>query len=714
MGILAPFFLAGLAGLALPVVFHLVRRVPKGRQPFSSLMFLSPTPPRLTRRSRLDQWLLLLLRLLALAAMAFAFARPFLRESALLTLNDLPSRRVALLVDVSASMRREDVWRRAIDAANKQLDLCAPQDQVALYAFSDRLTPIVSFRDGAGGDALRASGGAESLASREVARQALRELKPTWAQGDLGAALASVAAELDAASDVEQSKSEPQIVLVSDMARGTKLESLQSAEWPSRVRLSVQAVGSAKTTNATLHLVESTEDDAETAPRVRVVNAADSSRDQFQVRWGSDKPATKPGGASTDSNAEGASVYVPPGQSRVVRLPRPANNPAASYLELVGDDHDFDNRFYVVPPLPQKLLVAFAGEDKETDAQGAQFFLRSAVADDPLREIRFAAVTKEALEAGAVERPTAIVFTSASSPEIVDAVKGYVERGGVLLVAPDSVEVARSLLPLVEGMKLAETQPKNRDGDFVLLGEIDFTHPCFLPFANPRYNDFTKIHFWRHYSVKLADDFSGRVVARFDDETPWMIEQARGKGRVIWLTSGWRPDDSQFALSSKFVPYISALLDLASGSPPPLAGVVVGAPVLTSKGGSSKRSVKTPAGATVELGSDEQRFAATNEPGLYELAAGEQTQRFAVNVNLLESDTAPLELERLEQWGVTMGAAPARQQELERMRQQKDAELEGRQQIWRWLLVLSLGFLVVETFLGGILAKMRQSQEVVA
>jgi len=63
---------------------------------------------------------------------------------------------------------------------------------------------------------------------------------------------------------------------------------------------------------------------------------------------------------------------------------------------------------------------------------------------------------------------------------------------------------------------------------------------------------------------------------------------------------------------------------------------------------------------------------------------------------------------------VTMGAAPARQQELERMRQQKDAELEGRQQIWRWLLVLSLGFLVVETFLGGILAKMRQSQEVVA
>ena len=67
MGILAPLFLAGLAGLSIPLILHLVRRTPKGRQQFSSLMFLASTPPRLTRRSRLDQVLLLLMRLAALA-----------------------------------------------------------------------------------------------------------------------------------------------------------------------------------------------------------------------------------------------------------------------------------------------------------------------------------------------------------------------------------------------------------------------------------------------------------------------------------------------------------------------------------------------------------------------------------------------------------------------------------------------------------------------
>ncbi|HEX5445854.1 MAG TPA: BatA domain-containing protein, partial [Pirellulales bacterium] len=84
MGWLTPLYLAGLAALSLPLLLHLIRRTPRGRQAFSSLMFLSPSPPRLTRRSRVDHWLLLLLRLAAIALLALAFARPFLRESALL------------------------------------------------------------------------------------------------------------------------------------------------------------------------------------------------------------------------------------------------------------------------------------------------------------------------------------------------------------------------------------------------------------------------------------------------------------------------------------------------------------------------------------------------------------------------------------------------------------------------------------------------------
>ena len=61
MSFLTPLYVLGLLAVAAPIVFHLIRRTPRGEVPFSSLMFLAPSPPRLTRRSRLDHWLLLLL-----------------------------------------------------------------------------------------------------------------------------------------------------------------------------------------------------------------------------------------------------------------------------------------------------------------------------------------------------------------------------------------------------------------------------------------------------------------------------------------------------------------------------------------------------------------------------------------------------------------------------------------------------------------------------
>src|SRR5439155_7419791 len=74
MSFLAPLYIAGALAVALPIIFHLIRRTPQGRQEFSSLMFLAPSPPRITRRSRLSNIVLLLLRAAALCLLAFAFA----------------------------------------------------------------------------------------------------------------------------------------------------------------------------------------------------------------------------------------------------------------------------------------------------------------------------------------------------------------------------------------------------------------------------------------------------------------------------------------------------------------------------------------------------------------------------------------------------------------------------------------------------------------
>ncbi len=699
MGVLAPLYLAGLAALSLPLIFHLVRRTPRGRQEFSSLMFLLPSPPRLTRRSRLDQILLLLLRLAALTLLAFAFARPFFREAATLALEELPARRVAILVDSSASMRRGDLWRQALSKIDQELANLGPHDEVALYTFGDRLRTQVGFD----------SGDADTASPRaEVVRQAAKKLRPSWESTDLGSALTGVVSEVAATGDVKQSAAEPQIIVISDFQKGCKLDALQAFEWPPRVRVINRRLTPKSATNAFVQLLNSDEDSADAQPRIRVASAADSKDDQFFVTWAAqNQDAAKPAAHET-------AVYVPPGQSRVVKLPRPEDNLQADRLILRGDEHDFDNTFYVVPPRKQQVKILYLGADAADDEQGPQFYLKLATSGDPLRQVTLASLDSNNPASLSGEKPPQVVVITRNIPAaILASIRGYVERGGTLVLAPQDQEAASIVPALLDDVELS-AKPAAAS-DYLLLGEIDFTHPLFVPFANPRYSDFTKIHFWKHRSFVLSEDATTTAIAKFDNGEPAILERQIGQGRALLFASGWHPAESQLALSSKFVPLIAALLDQACGSTEALASVAVGQPVELPAIGGSSFVVRKPDGAEARISSEKSAaFSETDQPGIYEITSGDEPQRFAVNLATAESNTAPLELEQLEQLGVKASTGLSRAEQLKRIRQQRDTELESRQKFWRWLLVGTLGILIFETFWAGRAARHIAKAEVLA
>src|SRR5947208_2402300 len=138
MSFLAPLFLLGALAVALPIIFHLIRRTTRERTPFSSLMFLQPSPPRLTRRSRLEHIWLLLLRCAILCLLALGFARPFIKKPATVDPASASARRIVVLVDSSASMRRANLWADARQRAESILSRTSPADQVALFTFDRR------------------------------------------------------------------------------------------------------------------------------------------------------------------------------------------------------------------------------------------------------------------------------------------------------------------------------------------------------------------------------------------------------------------------------------------------------------------------------------------------------------------------------------------------------------------------------------------------
>lgn len=680
MSVLFWMFLGGAAAVAFPLIFHLIRRTPRGKQTFSSLMFLAPTTPKLTRRSRLDDLLLLLLRAAVILLLVAAYMRPYWRTAGDISLGDIRGRRIAILLDTSASMRRGDLWPQAIEQIEQLLSEAQPGDDIALYTFDQKVHTIVAFDK-----ELPIEGGQKPA----LVRGKLAELAPSWYETDLGSALVTVAEALDEIGDDEAASEALQIVLVNDLQGGSRLSALDALEWPAHVHVDIQSVSLADNSNAHAQLLAASEEEESDEPRVRVVNAADSQVEQFTVSWATDALREGEGGVS---------FYVPPGQSRVLSVPRTGATLAASRLQLHGDASVFDNAWYVLPLRQQQFRLAYLGED--TDANGPRHFLQAALAETPQRRVEIQQLSaNDNLPNAPGDLPQLVVIAGPVSQQQRTAVDSYLQAGGVAFVLLTNSEVAPSL-----GELLAYAQPTEpgEESDYRMLGEIDFTHPLFAPFANPRYNDFTSIRFWRHQPVALQDDPSVQLVARFDNDDPALWEQQVGQGKLFVLTSGWQPADSQLAVSNKFVPLLEGVLEQSTRGEFEETSYRVGDSVpLLASGVGEKRSMKKPDGSTTPIPSSARAFEDTDQPGVYTLASGGSEQSFVVNLASSESDTAPLDFEQLEQRGVNLGTQASRQDEFDRLRQLRDTELESRQKLWKWFVVAALVFVGFEMCLSG-------------
>ena len=135
MAFLTPLFLAALAGLAIPVLLHLIQKERKNVVHFPSLMFLRRIPYQSVQRRRIRHWFLLMMRLAALALIVLAFARPFFRRQDLGAAASSGAREVVILLDRSYSMGYGDRWQRALSAAGDAVNGVRGQDRGSIVLF---------------------------------------------------------------------------------------------------------------------------------------------------------------------------------------------------------------------------------------------------------------------------------------------------------------------------------------------------------------------------------------------------------------------------------------------------------------------------------------------------------------------------------------------------------------------------------------------------
>ena len=167
-------------------------------------------------------------------------------------------------------------------------------------------------------------------------------------------------------------------------------------------------------------------------------------------------------------------------------------------------------------------------------------------------------------------------------------------------------------------------------------------------------------------------------------------------GKLFWLTAGWQPSESQFALSSKFVPIMLGILGPHRQEN---AAMLLVGEALDHREDSrtDHQSAKSDPANSIELTAQEETGVA-REPGFH--ALGDE-QIVAVNLDPRESDTTPVDIDRFSQFGAVVSSPRQKSKDKDALRALRDIEIESRQAWWQWLLLGTLGFLAAETFLSG-------------
>ncbi|MFM8475527.1 MAG: BatA domain-containing protein [Planctomycetaceae bacterium] len=701
------FAVAGAALAGIPFLLHMLRRVPAQRLPFSLVRFLPASLPRTTRRATPQHWPLMLLRMLAIALIALAFARPFQRLSMLKPDNSGPARRVAVLLDRSASMRRDGLREKLIAELQQVAAELQPADVLSVAQFSQGLQPLISAEEWR----QTASESRELLISR-----ACESWEPDWRGTASGPALLETATELSGQTSGIASESERVVVLITDFQEGSDLAALRNDTWPDNVRLDLRIVQPEQPGNAGLSLLE---DQKTGRIRVRLTASGDAPASQYGLQIFD--TAGKPLG-------DLISADVAPGQRRTITLPDlPADQPRPAGVELAGDPHPFDNVADLPLNAPLTRRIAHAGSLDVNDAESMRYYLQRVVDGneaEPLEVTDLLTADGQALPATPEMRLA--VVTSSIPKNLAVQLRELADSGGIVLAALNSTAMAESLQPLFpEGLNCTEAAVS----DYAILTAPDLTAPWLAPFAAAQFGDFSSIRFWHYRQLThAAATAPWKVLARMDTGDPAILQFPANNGGAIYvLAAGWQPADSQLALSSRFPPLLLRLVQLAwprqAGSQVFEAGTRVNPGTLA---GSDTWTLNRPDGTPVNP-ADTAASAASGEraqsveldtPGRWMLTGqtpnGPVSTSLLVTVSAAESRTEPLPAGQLQALGLPAelaeirgGAAP--RNDAQNATQQDSAELESRQKLWRWFILAGLCCLVLESSLAAFLERREQA-----
>ena len=662
LAFLVPAFLAGLAAIAIPILVHLRHRERKEPVQFPSLMFLRRIPFREVRRQQIHQWPLFMLRVLAVALLVFAFARPFLRgRDTPLVATGAQGKELVILLDRSASMGYGSRWSRAQAAAREAVTGMGRDDRAS----------VVLFDQGASVTTRATSDRTLLLAAIDVARP--------------GAATTRYAPALRAAGELLTGTHLPrrEAVLISDFQRtgwrGDDLDPLPEGTVLKRVNVARDSAP-----NLALVSADLTAAPAGVVVRARIAGSGISRPVRTRAVLELDGRASGTRDVSFDSDGMVTVAFDPAaigtaGARGIVRI-EPVDSLAA--------DDTF--RFVASGERPLRVLLI--------ETASAAPFLRRVL--EISRTPRVDLKVRPSLRLDDLTTTDVVILDDVPYPggEPGRRLEAAVRNGtGLVIIAGNATGGwPATLIPT----RLGAMVDRSATGG-ARLGVLRRDHPMFEPFRGPRSGDFGAARVWRYRS--LPGD-SLEALARHDDGSVALAELKAGRGRILIWASALDNVWSDAPLQPVFLPLIHQVAHYAAGwverSPAWSVGEV--ATVAIPQGNGAQLLVLGPDGERERREAQNSALpVALQESGFYEVREGRSGGRLLAVI----AANPPAEETRLEAFDpddlrLATGAVdsgPARPDAGTLSPQ----EAEKRQGLWWYLLAAMTVLLVAELLMAN-------------
>ncbi|GEM_PF-3246689 len=699
MEFLHPAALWGAGLIALPIIIHLITRRKALRKPFAAIRFVLLSHKRVRRMLRLKRILILLARIMAVAALALLIAHPTLPAAGDMHIGETP-RSLVIVLDNSMSMLAEKDGKRPWDAAQAlasslATSLRAGHEAALIFTNPNGNAPAPSF-----------------TADPAALRKQLEQARPSFVYRSMTEPLAEAALLLESARHELR-----QVLLITDLQRAPWAKG--SVVPPVGVRLVVLDVGGdVDVANAAVANVE-------------LEPSAGEARYNAEIEIAAFAPEAMPGKEVTvivEEEVRARGFLDVPAKGRAhKRLTFSASGSGIlrGIVHLAPDALAADNEHFFTARAGGRIKALVVDGDPKPERYGAEsYYLMNAL--NPKLEARSridpTLVTTKGLAKSELGDYDIVIMANVGDiePKLLDKLNRYVSEGGALLISLGDKTDPERFAAAYGDLAPAALYVLNDLPTPTHLDPTGTDHPSVKLFAMPENGDISLSAFRKYYLLDPASMPEGlKTVLRYQDGAPAMVEKSHGRGKVALATSTLDRDWNDLCIYPTYLPLLQQFaLYLTGGMADPVGSeYTVGetarftcpaeaATALVFGPGGAKRRVELAPQEDVRVG----EAVLEDGPGFYEVFCikkgqsarrpdGEPDRLPVANIDIRESDLGRMQPKALEDRLNRMGFRQARVLKDVRELAEEEGFNPGRRDAARLLFAALMAMLLFEGLL---------------